>query len=152
MSLSVLACLATQTRDKRTGSCRRGPRVRGATCESGGGGSSAPLRTWSWRRVAPLHLLGRRTSSDVAPHGQRPPKKPNHRIFVPHIISYSLNIFRGENNNNDPKQPKQEAPRQPTPRLVPRSPGSIPSNGVELYPAGETLYESLYGKGLQKYR
>jgi hypothetical protein len=66
--------------------------------------------------------------------------------------SYSLNIFRGENNNNDPKQPKQEAPRQPTPRLVPRSPGSIPSNGVELYPAGETLYESLYGKGLQKYR
>lgn len=66
--------------------------------------------------------------------------------------SYSLDIFTNEDNNKEPSQPISQIPQEPKPRLVPRSPGSIPSNGVELYPAGETLYESLYGKGLQKYR
>ena len=66
--------------------------------------------------------------------------------------SYSIDIARTEDNNKNPSRPTPKTEKTPTPFRVPRSPGSIPSNGVELYPAGETLYESLYGKGLQKYR
>jgi hypothetical protein len=69
--------------------------------------------------------------------------------------SYSLNIFEGTNNNKEsfqPPQQPQETQKQSTPLLVPRSPGSLPSNGVELKPANQTLYESLYGTELQKYR
>lgn len=66
--------------------------------------------------------------------------------------SYSLDIFRGDDNNKESSQPQPNPPEQPTPRLVPRSPGSLPSNGVELTPSGQTLYESLYGTDLQKYR
>jgi len=66
--------------------------------------------------------------------------------------SLSLDIFRGNDNNNQQNQSNPSVPQEPKPRLVPRSPGSIPSNGVQLFPAGQTLYESLYGTDLQKYR
>lgn len=63
--------------------------------------------------------------------------------------SLSLDIIQNQDNNKEPNQ-KQETPApqsqpQSRPRLVPRSPGSIPSNGVELYPSDKTLYENLYG-------
>ena len=64
--------------------------------------------------------------------------------------SLSLDIIRNEDNNKDPKQPQPTSPQQPQQRLVPRSPGSIPSNGVESFPFGQTLYESLYGKSANK--
>lgn len=66
--------------------------------------------------------------------------------------SYSLDIFANEDNNKESSQPVPQIPQEPKPRLVPRSPGSIPSNGVQLSPAGETLYESLYGKQVQEVR
>jgi hypothetical protein len=63
--------------------------------------------------------------------------------------SLSIDINRNEDNNKQPNQ-KQETPApQPRPRLVPKSPGSIPSNGVELYPSDKTLYENLYGTNKQ---
>ena len=63
----------------------------------------------------------------------------------------SLDVFNVQNNNIVPTQP-QTTPPVRRPVLVPRSPGSIPANGVELFPQGQTLYESLYGTNLQKYR
>jgi len=60
--------------------------------------------------------------------------------------SYSFDIFKTIDNNklsSQPSQPNQQ--NQPIPRLVPRSPGSIPSNGVELFPQNQSLYQSLYG-------
>ncbi len=63
--------------------------------------------------------------------------------------AYSANFFNGTDNN---KNSTQTTTQETTSLLVPRSPGSIPSNGVELFPAGQTLYESLYGTDLQKYR
>lgn len=66
--------------------------------------------------------------------------------------SYSLNVFQDDDNNKESSQPTKPTDSQPKPLLVPRSPGSIPSNGVELVPANQTLYESLYGTALQKYR
>ena len=65
--------------------------------------------------------------------------------------AYSVNYYEGTDNNKDSSQ-TTPAQQTSTPLLVPRSPGSIPSNGVELFPAGQTLYESLYGTDLQKYR
>ena len=62
--------------------------------------------------------------------------------------SYSVNIARVEDNNKDPIQPSQGAPANqvnPTPVLrTPRSPGSIPSNGVEFLRSDLSLYENLY--------
>lgn len=64
--------------------------------------------------------------------------------------SYSINIARIDDNNKDPIQPSQGAPRNevnPTPVLrTPRSAGSIPSNGVQLLRSDLSLYENLYGK------
>lgn len=59
--------------------------------------------------------------------------------------SYSIDYNRNDDNNKLPSQPQPQPVSQPRPRLVPRSPGSIPSNGVELFPSGQTLAESLYG-------
>lgn len=56
----------------------------------------------------------------------------------------SLDIFRGNNNNNVFNLPQQQS--QNNPRLIPRSPGSVPSNGVEFVPSNQSLYEYLYGK------
>jgi len=66
--------------------------------------------------------------------------------------SYSLDVFEQKDNNKEASQSASQPPSDPKPLLVPRSPGSLPSNGVELKPAGQTLYESLYGTDLQKYR
>ena len=66
--------------------------------------------------------------------------------------AYSRDIFENIDNNKEVGQPPQQPQGDPKPLLVPRSPGSTPSNGVELSPAGQTLYESLYGTDLQKYR
>lgn len=59
--------------------------------------------------------------------------------------SYSVDYNRNDDNNKLPTQPQSQPISQPKPRLVPRSPGSIPSNGVELFPINQTLTESLYG-------
>jgi len=67
----------------------------------------------------------------------------------------SLDIFQGIDNNKQSTQTTQlpqQISQTPNPLLIPRSPGSIPSNGVQSFPAGQTLYESLYGTDLQKYR
>lgn len=67
----------------------------------------------------------------------------------------SLDIFQGIDNNKESTQTTQlpqQISQTPNPLLIPRSPGSIPSNGVQSFPAGQTLYESLYGTDLQKYR
>ena len=72
--------------------------------------------------------------------------------------SYSVDIFEQRDNNKEssqpaPQQPSSQSPPSPQkPLLVPRSAGSIPSNGVELFPAGQTLYESLYGSSLKEVR
>ena len=55
--------------------------------------------------------------------------------------SYSINYNLNGDGNKLPSQPQPVS--EPRPRLVPRSPGSIPSNGVELFPAGQTLAQSL---------
>ena len=61
--------------------------------------------------------------------------------------SYSLDIANKQDNNKNSNQPqKQNPPTINKPILVPRSPGSIPSNGVELFPSDLTLTEALYGK------
>ena len=61
--------------------------------------------------------------------------------------SYSVDYITNTDNNIIPSQPQSQPVSQPKPRLVPRSPGSIPSNGVELFPAGQTLAQSLYRSG-----
>lgn len=58
--------------------------------------------------------------------------------------SYSLDVFEQKDNNKEASQPIPELPSQPKENLVPKSPGSIPSNGVELFSQDKTLYESLY--------
>ena len=58
--------------------------------------------------------------------------------------SYSVNYNRNVDNNKLSNQPQPQSTIQPKPRLVPRSPGSIPSNGVELFPFEQGLTESLY--------
>lgn len=60
--------------------------------------------------------------------------------------SLSLDIVRNEDNNKDPKESQPTQPQQPQSILIPRSPGSIPSNGVELIPSGQPLYQYLYNK------
>ena len=59
--------------------------------------------------------------------------------------SYSFDYIVDRDNDKLSNQPRPQPTTQPQPRLVPRSPGSIPSNGVELFPAGQSLAESLYG-------
>ena len=66
--------------------------------------------------------------------------------------SYSLDVFEQKDNNKDSTQPAPPIPSQPKPLLVPRSPGSIPSNGVEFKPFGLSPYESLYGSALREVR
>jgi len=58
----------------------------------------------------------------------------------------SLPIYQNTDNNKQSSTPKQSSTVDSSKRLIPRSPGSIPSNGVELFPSDLTLYESLYGK------
>lgn len=58
--------------------------------------------------------------------------------------TYSINYSTGTDNNKQ-SSVKQQKPQQPQNVLVPRSPGSIPSNGVGFIPADKTLYEYLYG-------
>jgi hypothetical protein len=63
--------------------------------------------------------------------------------------SFSYDIALKRDNNKLPDSPQQPSPSQVRDRrnlLIPRSPGSIPSNGVQLFPSNQTLYESLYGK------
>lgn len=60
--------------------------------------------------------------------------------------SNSVNEFRGDNNNNDFTQSSPPPPQPEKPILIPRSPGSLPSGGVELTPSNQTLYEYLYGR------
>lgn len=59
--------------------------------------------------------------------------------------SRSVDVLTGQNNNKESNQPQQTNPPVNKDRLIPRSPGSIPSNGVELIPANKTLYEYLHG-------
>lgn len=59
--------------------------------------------------------------------------------------SYSLDIANQIDNNKNPAQPAPTTPTERPPILWPRSPGSIPSNGVELFPSNLTLTEALYG-------
>ncbi len=62
--------------------------------------------------------------------------------------SYSIDYYRETANNIQPAQPNppvQNSEKVQKPLLVPRSPGSIPSNGVEFLPNNKSLYESLYG-------
>ena len=54
----------------------------------------------------------------------------------------SLNTAIGNDNN---KQETNNTQTSSGELLVPRSAGSQPSGGVGLFPAGQTLYESLYG-------
>ncbi len=57
----------------------------------------------------------------------------------------SVNQAIGDDNNKDSTSP-QNQPQTQQQILIPRSPGSIPSNGVEFFPSDKTLYESLYGR------
>lgn len=59
--------------------------------------------------------------------------------------TYSVDVSRQINNNIRPNQRIETTNNNPQ-RLIPRSPGSIPSGGVELFPSGQSLYESLYGR------
>jgi hypothetical protein len=57
--------------------------------------------------------------------------------------SYSIDYANKVDNNKSQPTPQSPSPRPPI--LWPRSPGSIPSNGVELFPSNLTLPEALYG-------
>lgn len=65
------------------------------------------------------------------------------RYVIGKATSYA--VATNTSNNVQPLQPRQSTPAEPRKLLIPRSPGSIPSNGVELVPANQTLYEYLYG-------
>lgn len=65
------------------------------------------------------------------------------RYVVGKATSYA--IATNTSNNIQPPSPRQSSPTEPRKLLIPRSPGSIPSNGVELIPANQSLYEYLYG-------
>jgi hypothetical protein len=62
--------------------------------------------------------------------------------------TYSVDVSRRINNNiqSNQNQNQNQQSTNTTQRLIPRSPGSIPSGGVELFAEGQTLYESLYGR------
>lgn len=66
--------------------------------------------------------------------------------------SYSIDYSRNSDGNKTVSQPQTQAGPQPSIRLVPRSPGSIPSNGVELFDSNKTTYENLYGSKLKEIR
>ena len=66
--------------------------------------------------------------------------------------SYSLDIRENRDNDRISTQPPARPPSQPKPRLVPRSPGSIPSNGVQLFDPNKSYYENLYGSQLKEIR
>lgn len=66
--------------------------------------------------------------------------------------SYSVDYNRNDDNNKLSSQPQLQPVSQPKPRLVPKSPGSIPSNGVELFDFNKTTYENLYGSRLSEVR
>ena len=67
--------------------------------------------------------------------------------------SYSIDVLEQRDNEKEPSQPTPpQSSSQPPPLLVPRSPGSLPSNGVELKPSGLSFYESLYGPRLREVR
>jgi hypothetical protein len=59
--------------------------------------------------------------------------------------SRSLDINQKQDNNKESNPSTPTPPSAPQQRLIPRSPGSIPSNGVGFVQEGKTLYESLYG-------
>lgn len=66
------------------------------------------------------------------------------RYVIGKSLSYDIysNIF----NNNTRPTTSSTSTSETKPLLIPRSPGSIPSNGVQSFPYNQTLYESLYGK------
>lgn len=67
------------------------------------------------------------------------------RYVIGKSLSYDINVNRDNNREptiNQTPQPVRQS--QERPRLIPRSPGSIPSNGVELFPSNLSLYEALY--------
>ena len=67
--------------------------------------------------------------------------------------SYSIDVLEQRDNEKEPSQPTPpQSSSQPPSLLVPRSPGSLPSNGVELKPSGLSFYESLYGPRLREVR
>ena len=66
--------------------------------------------------------------------------------------AYSRDIFENIDNNKEVGQPPQQPQGDPNPLLVPRSAGSIPSNGVELFDPNKTYYENLYGTRLREIR
>ena len=66
--------------------------------------------------------------------------------------AYSRDIFENIDNNKEAGQPPAQPQRDPKPLLVPRSPGSIPSNGVELFDPNKSYYENLYGSRLREIR
>ena len=66
--------------------------------------------------------------------------------------SYSIDYSRNSDGNKTVSQPQTQAGPQPSIRLVPKSPGSIPSNGVELFDSNKTTYENLYGSKLKEIR
>lgn len=66
--------------------------------------------------------------------------------------SYSIDYSRNSDGNKTVSQPQIQAGPQPSIRLVPKSPGSIPSNGVELFDSNKTTYENLYGSKLKEIR
>lgn len=53
--------------------------------------------------------------------------------------AYSVNYYTGTDNNKNSNQSTQTQTQSSSQLLVPRSAGSIPSNGVELFPFGQTL-------------
>jgi len=66
--------------------------------------------------------------------------------------SYSIDYSRNSDGNKTESQQQIQAGPQPSIRLVPKSPGSIPSNGVELFDSNKTTYENLYGSKLKEIR
>lgn len=67
------------------------------------------------------------------------------RYVIGKSLSYDISIDRDNNKESNIQQPSRPVTEsQVRQRLVPRSPGSIPSNGVELFPSDVSLYESLY--------
>lgn len=64
--------------------------------------------------------------------------------------SYSLDFSKNIDNNKNPSQPILQRQSLTQPSLVPRSAGSIPSNGVELFDSNKSTYENLYGKEVRE--
>lgn len=64
--------------------------------------------------------------------------------------SYSIDYAEQTDNNKDPQSPTKPTDQKIKQPIIYRSPGSIPSNGVQGFPADQTLTESLYGRTINK--